>query len=763
MPCPHNEITIVQRSQRQSAVAAAAYQSGEKLFCEYDQQVKHYPEKRGIVHNEILLPANAPRSYADRNTLWNAAEAVEKQWNSQLARRWVLTIPREIPPDQYAVLVREFCEQQFVSKGMIVDFAIHDPNPPGHNPHAHVLLTMRAMDEHGKWLPKSRKVYDLDENGERIKLPSGRWKSHKEDTVDWNDQKYCEIWRHEWEVIQNRYLEANDRPERVDLRSYARQGLDIVPTVHEGAAVRQMEKRGIQTNIGNLNREIRAANSLMKSIRQLIQNLKGWITELGEKRKELLAQKAAEEATLLPNLLMKYMEIRKEERKDWTRAGQNRGTSQDLKAVSEALSYLRQKGLSTVEDLEAFLESSGKSAADYRNQMKPKEARSKVIDGILASRTDCKECKPVYEKYQKIFFKKTKEKFKQEHPEVARYAKAAAYLAKHPDDKDSTQKELQEEQEKLLEEIAELKVPLTEVQEDLKKLRDIRYWVRKATPGTEESKEPPKKQPIKEVLQDKADEKKSTKNCPGTDETQTTGYGTLTGTCHFQSENVRCFSYFQGGTDLNVFEAVKQSVTTRQAAEHYGIHVGRNGMACCPFHNDKTPSMKLDRRYHCFGCGADGDVIDFAAALYGLGKKEAAVQLAQDFGLSYEDWKPPGKAKKPKSRQKSPEEQFQEAKNHCFRILADYLHLLRVWRKEYAPHSPEEIFHPRFVEALQKQDQVEYLLDVLLFGETEEKAALITDYGKDVIQLEQRMAELAAADAARTKKHHERHAAAPER
>ena len=314
MPCPHNEITIVQRSQRQSAVAAAAYQSGEKLFCEYDQQVKHYPEKRGIVHNEILLPANAPPEYADRNTLWNAAEAVEKQWNSQLARRWVLTIPREIPPDQYAVLVREFCEQQFVSKGMIADFAIHDPHPPGHNPHAHVMLTMRAMDEHGKWLPKSRKVYDLDENGERIKLPSGRWKSHKEDTVDWNDQKYCEIWRHEWEVIQNRYLEANDRPERVDLRSYARQGLDIVPTVHEGVAVRQMEKRGIQTNIGNLNREIRAANNLMKSIRQLIHNLKGWITELGEKRKELLAQKAAEEATLLPNLLMKYMEIRKEER-----------------------------------------------------------------------------------------------------------------------------------------------------------------------------------------------------------------------------------------------------------------------------------------------------------------------------------------------------------------------------------------------------------------------------------------------------------------
>ena len=512
MPCPHNEISIVQRSHRQSAVAAAAYQSGEKLFCEYDQKVKHYPEKRGIVHNEILLPANAPLEYTDRNTLWNAAEAVEKQWNSQLARRWVLSIPREIPPDQYAALVRDFCRQQFVSKGMCVDFAIHDKGDG--NPHAHVMLTMRAMDERGKWLPKSRKVYELDKNGERIKLPSGRWKSHKEDTVDWNDRKYGEIWRHEWEVIQNRYLEANNRPERVDLRSYERQGLDIIPTVHEGAAVRQMEKRGIQTNIGNLNREIKAANSLMKSIRQLIKNLKGWIAELSEKRNELLAQKAAEEAVFLPNLLMKYMEIRKAERSSWTRAGQSRGTSKDLKAVSEALSYLRQKGLSTVEDLEAFLESSGKSAADYRNQMKPKEARSKVIDGILASRTDCKECKAVYEKYQKIFFKKTKEKFKQEHPEVARYEKAAAYLAKHPDDKDSTQNELQEEQEKLLSEIAELKEPLTEVQADLKKLRDIRYWVRKATPGTEESKEPPKKQPIKEVLQDKADEKKAQRTAP---------------------------------------------------------------------------------------------------------------------------------------------------------------------------------------------------------------------------------------------------------
>ena len=117
MPCPHHDIKIVQRSNRQSAVAAAAYQSGERLFSEYDQKQKYYSEKRGIVHTEIMLPPHAPRSYADRNTLWNAAEAVEKQWNSQLARRIVLAIPWEIPRLQHAALIRDYCREFFVSKG----------------------------------------------------------------------------------------------------------------------------------------------------------------------------------------------------------------------------------------------------------------------------------------------------------------------------------------------------------------------------------------------------------------------------------------------------------------------------------------------------------------------------------------------------------------------------------------------------------------------------------------------------------------------
>ena len=199
IPCPHFKITIVKRSQGQSAVAGAAYQSGERLFSEYDQKTKFYNKKKELVHAEIMLPSHAPPGYADRATLWNAVEAVENQWNSQLARRIVLAFPVEVPKEQYLSMIKEFCQEQFVSKGMIADFAIHDKGDG--NPHAHILLTLRAMDEHGKWLPKARKVYDLDENGERIRLPSGNWKCHKENTVDWNDQKYAEVWRHSWETI----------------------------------------------------------------------------------------------------------------------------------------------------------------------------------------------------------------------------------------------------------------------------------------------------------------------------------------------------------------------------------------------------------------------------------------------------------------------------------------------------------------------------------------------------------------------------------
>lgn len=143
----------------------------------------------------------------------------------------------------------------------------------------------------------------------------------------------------------------------------------------------------------------------------------------------------------------------------------------------------------------------------------------------------------------------------------------------------------------------------------------------------------------------------------------------------------------------NVFEAVKESVTTRQAAEYYGVQVGRNGMACCPFHDDKHPSMKVDRRFHCFGCQADGDVIDFTARLFGLSGKEAALKLAEDFSVRYDAKGHDPPRRRPVKRKISEELRYRQAEQKCFRVLCDYLHLLERWEKKYAPQTPEEAWN----------------------------------------------------------------------
>mgnify|MGYP000806276889 CR=1 FL=1 len=187
----------------------------------------------------------------------------------------------------------------------------------------------------------------------------------------------------------------------------------------------------------------------------------------------------------------------------------------------------------------------------------------------------------------------------------------------------------------------------------------------------------------------------------------------------------------------SVFEAVKQSITVREAAQMCGIEVNRSGMACCPFHDDKNPSMKLNEEYfYCFGCGATGDVIDFTARLYNLSPKEAAEKLAQDFGLAYDSQAPP---RRRYIRQKSEAQKFKEDRDHAFRVLADYFHLLRKWETDYTPKTPEENLHPRFMEAIQKKDYVGYLLDFFLEDGPEEQKLWIAEHQSEIANLERRV------------------------
>ena len=187
----------------------------------------------------------------------------------------------------------------------------------------------------------------------------------------------------------------------------------------------------------------------------------------------------------------------------------------------------------------------------------------------------------------------------------------------------------------------------------------------------------------------------------------------------------------------NVFEAVKQSVSTRDAAAFYGIEVKRNGMACCPFHDDKNPSMKLNEEYfYCFGCGATGDVIDFTAKLFDLSPKEAAEKLAQDFGLIYDSQAPP---RRRYVRQKTKAQKFREDRQRCYRVLSDYYYLLKKWEADNSPRTPEEEPHPRFVEAIQKKTYVEYLLDLFLYESEEEQRAWVAEHTAEITYLERRL------------------------
>ena len=501
----HCSIKIVSRGKGKSAVAAAAYRSGEKLTNEWDGLTHDYTKKGGVVHSEILLPAHAPPAFSDRSTLWNSVELSEKSNNAQLAREVEIALPVELSREEQTRLVREYCSSQFVSKGMIADFNLHDTG--GGNPHAHILLTMRPLDEKGAWLPKSKKEYVLDENGEKIRLPSGRYKTRKVDLVDWNNRENAEVWRRAWADLANEFLAQNNRPERIDHRSYERQGVEKIPTVHVGVSATQMEKKGIVTERGELNRNIKAANRILREIRRLVRGLKDWIAELKERKAALLealteARVQASEPTI-PQLLARYMEQRGEERADWTSKGKLKGAVSDFNKVQAAMEFLRQKEISTVETLDRQLDGISETAVAIRDSMRKAERRIKDIDTLLSHIENYEKYKPVYREYAAIGWKKQKEKFEEAHRgELDAYRAAARYVKTHLSGTSYSRKELEAERKDLAAALPGKREELEAVQADVRTLRDVRHWLNQVLPPEQyrQTAEPGKKPSIVEGL-----------------------------------------------------------------------------------------------------------------------------------------------------------------------------------------------------------------------------------------------------------------------
>lgn len=332
----HLEAKVVSRGTGRSAVAASAYLSCTNILNDYDGVRHDFTRKKGLVWREVFLTEFAPPEWKDRGVLWNAVEENEKTKDSRLAREFVPALPIELTPEQWQELLSDFIQTSFVSEGMCADVAIHDPYPPGHNPHAHIMLTVRPLDEQGNWQYKTEKEYLCVKDGEERGFTAAEFKKAQADGWEkqypykvgrkkvymppseaekqgleraskhpkstkfgrqnpiserWNSEEQLVVWRKAWADVTNRYLERYGHDARIDHRSHAERGLTEQPTIHEGVVARAMEKKGIISDRCELNRQIKADNALLRelkaTVKKLMQAVKNTIPALAEAMESL--------------------------------------------------------------------------------------------------------------------------------------------------------------------------------------------------------------------------------------------------------------------------------------------------------------------------------------------------------------------------------------------------------------------------------------------------------------------------------------------
>ena len=332
----HLEAKVVSRGNGRSAVAASAYLSCSKILNDYDGVQHDFTRKKGLIWQDVFLPEFAPPEWKDRSVLWNAVEKNEKTKNSRLAREFVPALPIELTPAQWQELLTDFIQNNFIADGMCADVAVHDPYPPGHNPHAHIMVTVRPLDEKGNWQYKTEKEYLCVRNGEergftaaefkaaqadgwekqypykvgrkKVYLPPSEAEKHGYERVSkypkstkygrqnpiserWNSEEQLVQWRKAWADAANRYLKRYGHEERIDHRSHTERGLDERPTIHEGVAARALERQGIISDRCEINRQIKADNALLRelkaAVRKLAQAVKNTIPALAEAMERL--------------------------------------------------------------------------------------------------------------------------------------------------------------------------------------------------------------------------------------------------------------------------------------------------------------------------------------------------------------------------------------------------------------------------------------------------------------------------------------------
>ena len=447
-------------------MAAAAYRAGEKLHSEYYGEDSDYTRKGGVICSEILLPSHAPPEYADRETLWNAVEKAERGKKAQLAYSFDIALQNEFSMQENIDLARQFLLDNFVSRGMLADFAVHQPDKEDggiSNPHFHVMCPIRPIEPDGRWGNKQRREYVLDEHGERVLDEAGNYVFNAVPTTDWGKPETLEVWRQAWADLCNAKFAEKGLDRRIDHRSFARQGVEQIPTQHEGPTVRAMEAKGIRTDKGDLNRFIRKTNALLREAKEKIAALIGWL-------KDVKAELDKPQPPTLNDLLALHCANRNKG------AYSNKAKNANLQRYAEAFSFLQSKNLYTVDDLDNALHAMQDKIDTLKKSASSKQARIKEVDELLRMVDYYKSGKPAADKLKSIRFEKSRQKYKSEHDNQLRtFYMAERKLKPHFKDGKLPITAWRREQEQLEQEYRDIQTELSPLHADVKKLWAIHY------------------------------------------------------------------------------------------------------------------------------------------------------------------------------------------------------------------------------------------------------------------------------------------------
>ena len=480
----HFSISMISRGKNKSAVASAAYISCEKITNEWDGVTHDYHNKKGLLHSQIYLPENIPKEFQDRSFLWNSVELNEKASNAQLARNFIIALPKELSFEENKNLITDFIQENFVSKGMIVDLAIHnESDEKNNNIHAHIMTTLRPINEKGQWQAKSKKEYILDENGEKILSKNGKPKTRKIELTDWNNRGNAEKWRESFAKICNQYLEKNNLEKRVDHRSFERQGIEEIPTIHLGASASALERKGIETDKGNINREIKKHNSLVKAIREKIAELTSWINDFSkalfekyEQYKQTRQDEIYNKAELfnLYEYISIYNDIQGEKTKNLSYYGQIKKGNADLKRFVKAIYYLKDNNLKTIADLQEKISTLQSKNKKISQDIKTKTARIESLNKCFTYADIIKDNKQVFEEWNsKSLFK---DSFYNSHKdEIDKYKRARAILEKITGSSAIKSKDWQKEIQKFEGKVELLNNQSQSIKEEYESINHIKY------------------------------------------------------------------------------------------------------------------------------------------------------------------------------------------------------------------------------------------------------------------------------------------------